>query len=793
MPEPKIKENRWKKEFELELFTNWQKSGIYKFNMASKNIFSIDTPPPTANSKWHIAGASAYAQIDMIARTARMQGFDVIFPWCSDRNGLPMEVSVEKQFKVHMREVGREKFIEMCSNWATQIHSQITEIAQRLGFSCDYGGDFYYETDKPYYRKMTQATFIELWHKGMVYVDDKPNNYCSVCGTTIADAEIEYQDLPTELNYLKFKIKEKNEYLEVATTRPELLGACAIVLYNPNDDRYKKYKNATLIVPILNTEVKLIEHPYAKPEFGTGLVMICSYGDYGDVRLFRELKLKPINMIGQDGRINQGHYKGLKVIEARKKIIDDIKKEGLFIRAETITHRTPLCWRSKTPIEFVAMPEYYLKQVEFVPEMLKIAKGLKFHPEEHKQILLDWVNSVSQDWVISRRRFYGTEIPIWYCKKCKEPWLPKPGEYYQPWKNPPPDYAKCKCGGKEFIGEERTFDTWMDSGISELFVTGYMRYPELFKRAFPCTIRPQGKDIIRSWLYYTLLRAYQLFKMPAFVHAFVHGHGVDEQGRKMSKSLGNVVDPIPAIEKHGADAIRFWVAAETSLGNDWRYSEDRMESSKKFMTKLWNISRFISSFPMKETKNLELADKWIISELNETIRKCMAGYDDFNFFVPANAIKNFAWNFFADNYLELVKNRAYKEDAAACYTLHTCLNAVLKLLAPICPFVTEKIWLELYSKKSIHQEKFPMLLGYQIENSKTISSKLLSSNSVIWKYKKDKGLSLNSPLKKVWLPKELEPMKEDLKNMHNITELVFGAPKEGGKLFKEEEVSIAEE
>ena len=250
MAEPKLTERQWKPGFEAEIFENWQKNQIYRFDQKSKNIFSIDTPPPTANSSWHVGGASGYVMIDMIARTARMNKFDVIFPWCSDRNGLPMEVSVEKKFKVHMREVGREKFIEMCSDWATQTHKQITEIAKKTGMSCDYDGDFYYETDKPYYRKLTQSTFIELWNKGLVYVDEKPNNYCPICGTTIADAEIEYQDLDADLYFLKFKIKGKQEFLEVATTRPELLETCAVVLYNPEDERYQKHKDVNLVVPI---------------------------------------------------------------------------------------------------------------------------------------------------------------------------------------------------------------------------------------------------------------------------------------------------------------------------------------------------------------------------------------------------------------------------------------------------------------------------------------------------------------------------------------------------------------
>lgn len=776
-----IEEKRWNPALEKEIFETWIKSGLFKFNPETKKkIFAIDTPPPTANAKWHVGGAGAYSFLDMIARIQRMRGFEVLLPWCSDRNGLPMEVSVEKHYKIKMQDTPRDKFIQLTAEWAENIGNQVTEISKKMGVVAEYEGDFYYETDKPYYRKITQATFIELWKRGLVYIDDKPNNYCTDCGTTIADAEIEYLDIPTKLNHLKFKIKDSSKEIIIATTRPEMLNACAAILYNPKDERYSDLKDKIAIVPVYNKEVPIIAHPYAEMEFGTGLVMICSYGDYGDVRLFRELKLKPTKMIAESGRMTKdaGKYEGLKVKKAREEIISELNSAGLVTKTEEIMHRTPVCWRSKTPIEFVSMPEFYLNQLKFKEDIDKIARGLKFHPEYYRQTLLDWVNALSQDWVISRRRYYGTEVPLWYCKKCKEVWVPKPGEYYQPWKNPPPEYAVCECGSKEFVGETRTFDTWMDSSISELFITGYSRFPELFKKAFPCSLRNQGKDIVRSWLYYTLLRAYQLFEKPAFEHVFVNGHGVDKDGKKMSKSLGNVVDPIPVLEKYGADAFRFWVASETPVGNDYRYSQERIESAQKFLTKLWNISRFISSFPIKDScKEIQPTDKWVLAELQNHINKISQGYDDFNFFYPANLTKFLAWNIFADNYLEMVKARAYAGDESALYTLHYCLKTILKLLAPICPFITEKIWTETYSKKSIHLEAFPEARELEVSEKKlieeNITEKLQETNSSIWKIKKESGQSLNSEIDSFKIKKELSDFEADLKAMHKIKCIEF--------------------
>jgi len=716
---------------------------------------------------------------------------EVLFPIGIDRNGLPVELYTEKKYKISMRSTPREKFIEFCKTALDDLEAEMLSIMKRMGLSGDF--EHYYRTDSEEYRKLTQSTFIELWNKGLIYEDTRPNNYCTKCNTTIADAEIEYVEMPTKLNHIKFGIKGTKKELVIATTRPELLGACAAILYNPEDERYKKLKG-NVTVPLYDFEVPIIANNYAKPEFGTGLVMICSYGDYADVRLFRELKLKEKILIDINGKMTDaaGKYKGMKVDEARTEILKYLKSEGLLVKQEDIMHNTPTCERSKNAVEIIPMKEYYLKQLNFLQTVKNYAQEMHFYPENYRKNLISWIDSVSMDWPITRRRFYGTEVPIWYCKKCNKAHVPKPGMYYQPWKDKAP-FEKCSCGEKDFIGDERTFDTWMDSSISPLFVTGYLRNETLFKKAFPCAIRPQAKDIIRTWLYYTLLRVHQLTGKVAFNSAWIGGHGVDEHGEKMSKSKGNVVDPIPVLEQYGADAFRFWNASEAGLGEDFRYSISRMEYAKKFLTKLWNISRFISSFPIEKTENLEDSDKWILAELNVAIKKSIEGYETFNFFIPANTTKQFMWGAFADNYIELVKNRAYKGDKAACYTLHTCLKSILKLLAPVCPFITEKIWLELYSKESIHKERFPDLSPHGIVKYLDYTQILTEFNSIIWKYKKDKGASLNSELREVYAKKELKLFENDLKNMHNIKVLKFGEPeRKEGKIIKFENVCILE-
>jgi len=771
---PKIKEKRWNPELEGRIRKFWDKEKIFAFNLNTKRkIFAIDTPPPYPSGRpWHIGAAAHYSQIDMIARTARMMGFEVYFPIGIDRNGLPVECYTEKKYNICMHKTPRKKFIDCCTHALDDLEAEMIQIMKMMGLNGDF--DNYYRTDSREYRTLTQATFIELWNRELIYEDTRPNNYCIECGTTIADAEIEYDELPTELIYIKFKVKETDKSLTIATGRPEFLCSCQAILFNPNDDRYKDLNGKHAIIPIFGREIPIIAHPYAKPEFGTGAEMVCSYGDYSDVRLFRELKLKEIIAITPEGKMgkNAGKYAGLTIKDANKKIIEYLEKAGLIEKREKIMHRTPLCYRSKTPIEIIPMKEYYLKQLDFVPELLKIAKKMKFFPDRHRQILLDWINSLSIDWPISRRRYYGTEIPIWYCKSCGKACLPKLGKYYQPWKDKPP-FKKCPhCkSDKGFIGETRTFDTWMDSSISPLFISRYQKDEKFFKKTYPSGIRPQAKDIIRTWLHYTILRCYQLTKKPAFERTWIMGYGVDEEGKRMSKSKGNVVDPIPILEKYGGDIFRFWNAAEAGLGSDFRYSNDRIEGSAKFLTKLWNICRFISMFPQPAKAELTATDKWILSELNELIKKCMKGYEEFDFFIPANAIREFTWNIFASHYIEMIKSRAYgegfddKKQKATWYTLHTTLKSLLKLFAPIAPYMTDFIWQELYRKKSIHLESFPKLeWKFGLEK---LTQGIIEFDNKIWKEKKDKGLSLKTRIA-IKIPEELKPFEKDLIKMHNL-------------------------
>ncbi len=779
---PKINKKAWSPSIETEIFKKWEKEATpFNPNAKGKN-FVIDTPPPYPSGRpWHIGAAAHYSQIDMIARTANMSGYNVFFPIGIDRNGLPVELYTEKKHKVKAHEIPRNEFLNLCKHALDDLEKEMIQIMKQMGLSGDLKK--YYRTDSKEYRQLTQATFIDLWGRGLIYQASRPNNYCIGCGTTIADAEVSYEERPTELVYIRFKVKETGDDLIIATTRPELLCSCQTILVNPDDERYLKYQGKHAINPIYGKEVIIQPHPSAKPEFGSGAVMVCSYGDYTDVLLFRELGLKEIIAVDKFGKMTNVacKYESLRIKKARAEIVVDLENQGLVVKKENIIHRTPICERSRTPIEIIPMSEYYLKQIEFKPEIKKLAKKMIFHPESHRQILLNWIDAISLDWPISRRRYYATEIPIWYCKKCSEPHLPEPGKYYQPWKDKAP-FDKCKnCSSNEFVGDERTFDTWMDSSISPLFVTKYMKDEKFFSETYPTSLRPQAKDIIRTWLYYTTLRCNQLTGKGPFEHAWIMGYGVDEKGERMSKSKGNVIDPIPLLERLGGDTFRYWAASETNLGADFRCSENRIIGSKKFLTKIWNIARFISIFPIQEEVDLTLSDKWILSEISELIKECSKGYSDFNFFIPANKVREFTWNTFAAHYLEMIKGRAYgsglnnqeqkifseQEQKSAWFTLHTVMKSILLLLAPITPFVTDALWREMYGKTSIHREIFPEAI-WNTEHSK-YTENLLEFNSKVWFEKKNKGISLKEEVK-IEIPKELLGFSKDLRAMHNITD-----------------------
>lgn len=789
MAEQLIKENKWTKEMEREIAEKWKADKTYIFKHDSHNkVYSIDTPPPYVNTPVHIGQATTYVLMDMFARYKRMTGHNILFPLGLDRNGLPIEMAAEKKYKKKFNETSREEFLDMCRKVLEEssLETAKTFLWLGIGFnSYDVGTGIgeVYQTDSPDYRSLTQETFIDMWHKGLIYEDDRINNYCPGCHTTLADAEVVYADLPSSFNDVIFKVKETGEDIIVATTRPELVCTCGMLIFNPADDRYSHLEGKTAVTPIFHKEVSIKAHPYAEIDKGSGIMMMCSAGDLTDIRFFREESLTPVIAIDRDGTMNShaGVLKGLRVADARKKMIELLKEKNLIVKQKYVNHRTPICERSKDPIEFISMKEFYVKQIDMKDKMKEFANKMNFYDPRSRQILLDWIDSVSIDWPISRRRYYATEVPLWYCKSCGEIIVPPKGKYYQPWKDVCP-VKKChKCGHYEFRGDERVFDTWFDSSITPLYILKYSRNQEFFEKNSPCSLRPQGKEIIRTWLYYTVLKDYMLTGKCIFNDVWINYHIVDDKGKKMSKSVGNVIDPQEVLEKFGTEPFRLWSAIEGNLEKiDFRCSYERIEGAGKTIIKLWNVARFISMFPKPHGEGtLTAMDLWIRNEMNKLVSLARENYERYDFHLPAITAKHFIWETFSSHYLELVKNRAYnsegkftqEEQDAAIITLNYCLDQICKILAPVLPLVTYKIFMDLRGK-DIHFEHFPKvhdeaILGFTTEELEAL-------NGAIWKAKKDKNLSLKAEVKEAVINKKFKAIEKDLMITHKIASLSFG-------------------
>jgi len=789
-----IKEiKNWNPKIEEEITSKWKKAEMYNFNKnTKKKIYSIDTPPPYINSPIHMGHAVTYSFMDMIARYKRMKGFEVLFPLGMDRNGLPIEMGAEKKYGISAFRLGRKKFLEYCKKLLNETSAESVDSFAKLGISFSSykeGKDpgYVYNTDSNEYRTLTQSTFIDLYKRGLVYEDSRVSNWDPKLQTTIADSEIEYKEIPSTFNDIKWKIKETGEEIVIGTTRPELLCTCGMVIFNPEDKRYLHLDNKTAITPLFEKEVPIKAHPLAQIEKGTGLAMMCSAGDLSDIQFFREMNLKPVIAINKDGIMNEHSefLRGLKVRDARQKIIEKLKSKGLLVKQEKITHRTPVSERSGAEIEFIEMPELYLKQLEFKKEIRKIADKINFYPKKSKKILNDWLNSISIDWPISRRRFYATEIPLWYSDKQGMVALPISGRYYKPWKeNVPRDADVLKNGeiiGKvkdfsnvKWRGEERVFDTWMDSSISELFILKYKSNDQFFKKAYPVNLRPQGKEIVRTWLYYTLLRGYLETGKPCFKDTWIHQHILDEKGRKMSKSLGNVLDPHDLLKEFGAEALRFWAAIEGDLSRgDILASKNRIGAELKTLTKILNVSKFVMLFdkPNKKPKLMDL-DRLFIEYLDDLTLRTDKSYEKYDFNNPAQELRFFLWDIFASHYIELVKARAYnqnkvfskEESDSAKYTLHFLLERFLYLVCPIIPQVTSVIAKE--KKIDLLKSEWPRAKKGKLKL--VLVDKIMEFNKKVWKSKKDKGISLRNQIAGVPIPQELKNFEKDLTATHKL-------------------------
>jgi valyl-tRNA synthetase len=578
---------------------------------------------------------------------------------------------------------------------------------QRLAFSIDWSQEFV-TMDKAYYAK-TQKSFVQMYNNDLIYRDEHPVNWCPRCETAIAFAEVDYDSRSTILYHLFFEGSDLGP-VEIATTRPELLGACVAVAVSPSDERYVRLIGGTVRTPLYDDEVAIIGDEAVDPTFGTGAVMICTFGDKQDVRWWKKHNLPLKKVIGKDGRMTDERYGGLTIGEAKERIVGDLFESKLLQKQERIEQNVGFHDRCKTPIEILSESQWFVKIDK--ERILARAAEIEWIPSYSFHRLKNWTESVEWDWCISRQRIFATPIPVWYCDGCgklvvaEERWLPLDPTQESP-------RCLCECGSSSFTPEYDVLDTWMDSSLSALNAAGWPNAQ--YKRQFPTQLRPQGHDIIRTWAFYTILRSDALAGSRPWERVIVNGMVLGQDNQKMSKSLGNIIAPESVIEQYGTDAVRQWAAVGGSVGSDVQYNTKDLTASSRFLTKLWNVFRFamlhLTEGVQPVTYGLRNPSEiWLIFNLTDLVDSVTSSMDRFAFDEALKEIRSFVWNTLADHYIEAVKGRLYERDAYSLAALHLALNTIVKLLAPFCPFFSEELFSHINpGDGSVHLHSWPVL------------------------------------------------------------------------------------
>ncbi len=772
------------KEVEEKWVKKWEDMGIFKFNPdIKKPVFSIDTPPRYASGYLHMGHAKNYIEFEIIARFMRMIGYNVFLPNGYDDNGLPTEKYVEEKLGIKKTDVDRKTFIEKCKEAAEKLEEHMTETFKRIGFSCDWST--LYRTISDESIRAAQLSFLELYKKGEIYRKEEPTLWCPHHQTALAQAEVVDIERNTKLNYIYFELEDGSK-IEIATSRPELLPSCVGVFVHPDDDRYKNLVGKKAIVPIFGQKVPIMADDKVDKEFGSGIVMICTFGDTTDIEWWREHNLPMKISINKDGTMNElaGKYSGMKIEDAKKKITEDLKDSGVLFKQEELKQNVGCCWRCDTPIEFIPTKQWFIKTLNYKDKMIDLGKEIAWHPEYYRKRYEDWVKNLKWDWCISRQRYFGVPFPVWYDKSgevilAKEEDLPID-----------PRIDKCPYSDSA-VPEEDVMDTWMTSSLTPEITTKWKKDEKFFKNMFPMSLRPQAHDIIRTWAFYTILKSYLHNNSIPWKDIMISGYVYVKKGLAMSSSKDIGDKPEKIIENEGADVLRYW-STEAGLGEDLIYREKDIIRGKKILIKLWNASRFVEMhLENYRPKKIELRtiDKWILSELGEVAEKSKEAFKSYNPNKARRLIENFFKNVFCDFYLEIVKHRLYDnvEKESAQYALYKTLLGILKMYAPIIPFMTEEIYQELFQKtegdKSIHISEWPEIKT-DAESLKIgrLGIEIISS---LRQYKTQKNLSLKEELKRVVIDcdeetkKKIKMIEDDIKWTMNVKEIDFGKVENG--------------
>ena len=716
----KLKDKLNPKDFEDEIYKNWEESGNFKpSNDKSKETYCIMMPPPNVTGKLHMGHALDGTIQDILIRFKRMQGYRTLWLPGTDHAAISTEMKVVQKLQaegIKKSDLGREKFLEEAWAWTKEYGGIIQKQQRKLGCSCDWERNRFTLDEG-----MSEAVleqFVRLYNKGLIYKGKRMVNWCTSCNTSISDAEVEYKEEPSHLWHIRYKIVgTEDEYIEVATTRPETMLGDTAVAVHPDDERYTHLVGKKCILPIMNKEIPIIADEFVEKEFGTGCVKITPAHDMNDYQAGLRHNLEIIEVFDENFKMGNlvPEYKGMDLLEARKKIVEKLEEIGALVRTEDYTHNVAKCERCKHTIEPKISEQWFVNMKEMAKRAADSVRNgeTKFVPQRYEKQYFHWLDNI-QDWCISRQLWWGHRIPAYYCQECG---------HINVAKHAP---EKCeKCGSTNLIQDEDTLDTWFSSALWPFSTLGWPNTEtEDYKDFYPTQTLVTGFDIITFWVSRMMTQGLELTNQVPFKDVLVHGIVRDNQGRKMSKTLGNGVDPLDVIDQYGTDSLRMSLILGTTPGNDIRYSSDKVEASSNFANKLWNASKFvlmqledIEEFKEKDITDLDTSkmiyvDKWIISKLNTLIKEVTDNIEKYDLGVAAQKIYDFIKNDFCDWYIEIVKPRLFNKGDKSRYTVQFILNYVLstslKLLHPFMPFITEEIYSKLYHKpESIMMTEFP--------------------------------------------------------------------------------------
>ena len=745
-------------------------------------VFSIDTPPPTVSGSLHMGHLYGFTLQDFVARFERMNGGATFFPFGYDDNGIASERLTEAELDIRHQEFERREFQAKCRDVCTQYESQFTENVQSLGVSVDW--DHTYQTIEPRVQRVSQLSFVDLYDQGREYREKAPAIWCPECETAISQVETEDDEQASHFNDIAFPVasSDADEFV-ISTTRPELLPACVAVFVHPDDDENQHLVGESAEVPLFGHEVPIIADERVDMETGSGIVMCCTFGDQNDIEWYQvhDLDLRvAIDESGHMTDVAEG-YEGLHAHEAGEAIVEDLDEAGALLDRRDISHTVNVHERCGTSVEFLVTEQWYIEMLDKTDEYLEVGREMEWSPDKMLTRYEHWVEGLQWDWLISRQRSSGIPFPVWYCENCDEVIIAEKADLpVDPLSDDPPVDACPECGHDEFEPEDDVLDTWATSSLTPLINAGWdwddeaeaftMDHPELYR----FDLRPQGHDIISFWLFHTLVKCYEHTGEVPFEETMINGHVLDENREKMSKSVGNVVEPEAVLEEFPVDATRYW-AAGTAVGDDFPFKEKDLRAGEKLIRKLWNASKLVESLAPEtypdepDDGELRELDRWLLAELDDRVERITALFENRAFSKARDELRSFFWNTFCDDYLEIVKQR---DDDAAAYTLRTAHRRFLKLFAPLLAHVTEELWNDMYAvdpSDSIHLTDWPEPMGLEADHEAGAAA--TSVVGVLRKYKSENQLPLNAKLDAVEVYADVRGFEADITGVMHVADL----------------------